>query len=171
MSVIALEGMKFYAHHGYYDEETILGGEYEVDVFIQTDITTAASTDDLEQTINYEIIYTICEIEMRKPAKLIENVVGRIMNRIKNKYSYIEGITIKLQKLNPPLGGKVRAASIEITDEFTLQCAKCGRGMVCYADENCWCNDFKKVHPRTAEMLRQQYGSCICSNCLGFYTG
>jgi hypothetical protein len=56
---IAIEGMQFYAHHGFYKEEQVIGGQYEVDVYMNTDIEGAATTDRLEMTVNYERVYGI----------------------------------------------------------------------------------------------------------------
>ncbi len=171
MSVIALEGMRFFAHHGVYDEERILGGEYLVDVLIEADIDGAAEEDDINQTVNYEMVYTVCEIEMSKPSDLIETVLQRIVWRIKENSRMIQEITIKVTKLEPPLGGRVKSASIESSFDFTTQCGRCGRGMVCYGDVTCWCTEAKTVHPRTAELVQQEHGSCVCANCLNYYAG
>ena len=54
MSQIALEGMRFYAYHGFYEEEQIIGNNYVIDVYIKTNFSEAAETDDLYKTINYE---------------------------------------------------------------------------------------------------------------------
>ncbi len=171
MSVISLEGMKFYAYHGVYKEEKIIGGEYLVDLFIETDISKAASGDDIFQTINYETLYTICEIEMGKSVDLIETLVSNIISKIKKQFKTIQFIRVKIKKLSPPLGGKIEFAAIEEEEAFTTKCGKCGKGMICYSDENCWCNDFKKIHPRTQMMLQEEFGSCLCAKCLDFYVG
>ncbi len=171
MSVIALEGMRFFANHGVYDEERILGGEYLVDVLIEADVEEAGEEDELNKTVNYELIYTICDIEMSKPSDLIENVLQRIMIRIKENFNIIQQMTLKVTKLNPPLGGTVKSASIESDYDFTTQCGRCNRGMICYGDETCWCNETKTVHQRTSELVEQEYGSCVCPRCLDYYAG
>ncbi len=171
MAVIALEGMKFFAHHGVYEEERILGGEYLVDVYIVADTGAAAAEDDLNKTVNYELIHTICDIEMGKASDLIENVLERIMMRIKENVNIIQQLTVKVTKLNPPLGGTVASASIESAFNFTTRCGRCNKGMVCYGDTSCWCNDFRIVHPRTTELVAEEHGSCVCPQCLDYYAG
>ena len=74
MNQIALEGMAFYAHHGYYTEERKRGNNYVVDVYIDYDMESAADSDHLSDAINYERVYAICEEEMGKPRHLIESV-------------------------------------------------------------------------------------------------
>lgn len=115
MAVIALEGMHFFAYHGYYEEEQKMGGDFIIDVYVTTNTALAAQKDDLEGTINYETIYFICKTEMKKTSKMIENVAQRIIDRL----HFILGdrtqnIKVRLTKLNPPLGGKVKSASIEL---------------------------------------------------------
>ena len=41
MSLIALEGMQFYAYHGVYDEEQIIGNNYVIDIYISTNYSKA----------------------------------------------------------------------------------------------------------------------------------
>lgn len=171
MSVIALEGMRFFAYHGIYEEEQILGGDYIVDVFITTDTSEAAEEDNIHMTINYETVFSICDYEMRKPSDLIETVIERIILKIKSAFQTLQEVTVKVSKLNPPLGGRVAKASIESSAEFVSACGRCGRGMVCYGDETCWCSGAKIIHPRTAELVQSQHGSCVCSSCLSFYAG
>ena len=116
MAVIALEGMSFHAFHGYYEEEQKMGGEFILDVYMTTSsVSRAAAADDLDGTINYETIYFICKSEMKKTSKMIETVAQRILDRLKYQYGEkTQNIKVRLKKLNPPLGGKVACAFIEI---------------------------------------------------------
>lgn len=113
MATIAIEGARFYAYHGFYEEEQILGSEYLLDVFVEADIEAAAEEDDLFATVNYETLYLICQVEMRKPSQLIETVGQRIMDRIGDMFPKIFGIKLRIRKLNPPLGGRVDCSAIE----------------------------------------------------------
>ena len=113
MATIALEGIRFYAYHGFYEEENIIGQEYELDVMVQTEIEEAAMTDDLFSSVNYETVYRVCQVEMKKPAKLLETVVVRIAARLHRQFDTITGVKVKLRNLHPPLGGRVAAASVE----------------------------------------------------------
>lgn len=122
MALIILEGMRFFAYHGYYEEENIIGNDFVVDLIIQTDAEAAAETDELYQsegeeehkptTVNYETAFLICQAEMRKPAKLLETLASRIINRIDDYFDDVEGVMVRLQKLHPPLGGRVYSAAV-----------------------------------------------------------
>ena len=60
MGQIALEGMEFFAFHGFYDEEQKIGNKYGVDLYLTTDLKRAATSDDLHETVNYEYFMRWC---------------------------------------------------------------------------------------------------------------
>ena len=171
MSVIALEGMRFRANHGFYEEEQILGGDYIIDVYITTIFTKASVDDDLKKTINYETVYLICEAAMKKNSKLLENVADRIAMDIKFQFGYIKELKVKVKKLNPPLGGRVESAWVEVDGYYSKKCARCARPMICYSDKSCWCIN-TKVYSQTLEQMKTHYGNdCLCEDCLKFFAG
>ncbi|MCC7224019.1 MAG: dihydroneopterin aldolase [Chitinophagales bacterium] len=116
--LIALEGLQLYAHHGYYDEEQIQGGNYEIDVYIDMPQVAACLSDQLTDTINYETIAEVCRAEMQQPARLIEHVAYRIIERIAQTLSQtqipIAQIKIRLSKYDVPIGITLRRAFVEI---------------------------------------------------------
>ena len=169
MAKIALEGMEFYAYHGYYEEEQVIGGNYIVDVYLEAQVQRAAVKDDLAQTINYESIYHICQREMRQKSKLIENVAERISMGIKHQFGSIKDIKVRVRKMNPPLPGKVHSSFVEVDGSFSKKCGRCSRPLLCYGDKSCWCMD-THVFQKTLDQLQMQFGNqCLCKECLTFY--
>jgi dihydroneopterin aldolase len=114
MGLIAVEGLQFYAHHGYYKEEQVLGGKYTVDIYMEVNFTEAATADDLKKTIDYEKVYILTKQEMSIHSKLIEHVCNRIAHSIKNQFTEIEKLKVRLSKYNPPLKGNVERVFVEI---------------------------------------------------------
>ncbi|HLP20490.1 MAG TPA: dihydroneopterin aldolase [Chitinophagales bacterium] len=114
MGLIAVEGLQFYSHHGYYKEEQVLGGKYMVDIYMKLDIDEAAATDDLKKTINYEEIYQLTKTEMEVHARLIEHVCKRILDKIKSRYPNLDHIRVRVSKHNPPLKGSVERVYVEL---------------------------------------------------------
>ncbi len=170
MSLIALEGMQFYAYHGVYEEEQIVGNNFVVDIYITTNYAKAVEGDNIFETINYETVYLICEAEMRKKVKLLETLTENIIFALKHQFSTIQEISIKITKKNPWPGGRVAAASIETEESYVAKCPRCGKPFICYKDENCWCHDLR-VHPKTRDSIQQEYKGCLCKQCLSFYAG
>lgn len=115
MAIIALRGIRFFAHHGFYPEEQEIGQEFKLDVEIDADVDQAGMTDDLSHTVNYETIYHICQAEMREPAELLETVVQRILFRLDGYFDNARGVRVTLRKLHPPLGGPVEEASVQMS--------------------------------------------------------
>lgn len=115
MARIVLEGMAFFARHGYYIHEQVRGNQFEVDVMVEAEIDQAAQHDDLHETINYEIIYRICTDIMDQPCKLIETVVYRIAHEIRKSFPQSGMIEVKVHKLTPELGGQVKRATVIYT--------------------------------------------------------
>ncbi len=112
MAQIEIENMEFYAYHGHFEAEQVVGNRFIVNLSIETDVSQAAVTDELTDTVDYQELYNIIDEEMKKTSKLIENVAHRIMERIKSSYPEIKKAVLKLSKLNPPLKGKTDKVSI-----------------------------------------------------------
>ncbi len=111
---IAVEGIRLYAYHGCLDEEAKIGGNYLVDVYMETDFSEAAKTDDLTKTIDYCAIYEISKKEMAIRSKLIEQVADRIHKRIQKTFPALKKIRVKVTKLSPPMNGNVERVFVEI---------------------------------------------------------
>lgn len=118
MGLIAVEGMRFYANHGYYKEEQKLGGQYTVDVYLRMNLDEAARTDDLEKTVNYERIYAIVKEQMGERSALIEHVGKRILDSIHKELQHLSYIKVRISKLNPPLNGDLNRVYIELEESL-----------------------------------------------------
>jgi dihydroneopterin aldolase len=112
---IEIEGMEFYAYHGYYPSEKQIGSRYIVSIRIKTDCNGAANTDDLDQALDYQNIYDLIKEEMATPSKLLEHVCKRILDAIQDAFPTIEQATVKLSKMNPPLGGMIEKVSVTLS--------------------------------------------------------
>jgi len=112
MATITLEGMTFFAHHGYYVHEQERGNRFIVHIEIDTDIEQAALYDDLQLTVNYEAIYQVTAMIMEEPCRLIETVAYRIAHAIRKQFPDLASVRVSLRKLNPELGGPVESARV-----------------------------------------------------------
>ena len=114
MGVIEIEGMEFYAYHGHFAEEQIVGNRFIVDLTLITDCSKAAISDNLEDALNYQAVYMIVNEEMQTKSHLLEHVAGRIINRLYEVYDTIEKAKVKISKLNPPMGGQIEKVSVTL---------------------------------------------------------
>lgn len=115
-SYILLENLIFYAYHGVFDQETLVGNTYVLNVKIDLDLEPASKSDDLVDTISYADVYEVIKQEMMIPSHLLEHVAGRIIRRLKETYPQIKQLEVKLSKRNPPMGGQLDYASIILID-------------------------------------------------------
>jgi len=115
MGLIQIEGMEFYSFHGHYLEEQIVGSRFIVDLTIETDMSRAALTDNLDDAVNYQRAYEIVRAEMEKKSYLLENIAGRILDALFGELKGIISATVKVSKLNPPVGGKTAAVSVTMS--------------------------------------------------------
>ena len=111
---IAVEGIKVYAYHGCLDEEAKIGGNYIVDVYMETDFTRAAHNDDLSHTFDYCAVFEIVKKEMAIRAKLIENVADRIHRNVVKSFTAVKKTRVRVTKLSPPMNGNVEKVFVEI---------------------------------------------------------
>lgn len=109
---IAIENIQLYAYHGCLEEEALIGQNYRVDVYITTNYSEAAKTDDLTKTVDYVQVYEIVKREMAVRSKLIEHVVRRICEALISEIKRIDKCEVKLTKYNPPVNGMVGNASV-----------------------------------------------------------
>ncbi len=113
MATLAIEGMKFYAFHGVYDEERKAGGYYSVDVFATID-DRSGEHDLLDTTLNYEGVYSITKKVMEVPGKLIEYLAHEILKALKEEFAEAIKFKVKVIKHRPPLPGEVESTWFEI---------------------------------------------------------
>jgi dihydroneopterin aldolase len=168
MGLIAIEGMKFYAFHGYYPEEELIGTEFLVDVYVEVNISTAAANDNLSDTVNYETIFRIAKAEMSKKSKLIESVAQRIIFKIKSFYANIEGLKVRISKLHPPLGSPVARTFIELSENYRRQCGKCKKDIFVQIEGDCW-EKFGRVFPERKSSMISTFGNNLCKQCIEPY--
>jgi len=112
ISKIRLSGMEFYAHHGCFEEERLVGARFTVDLVLEYDATQAAKTDDVSQTVNYQSVYLDIKKIMEVSVNLLETLCQKCLFMLQEKYPQIIHAEVTIQKINPSLGGKVEAVAV-----------------------------------------------------------
>ncbi|HOB85593.1 MAG TPA: dihydroneopterin aldolase [Bacteroidales bacterium] len=114
MGLIQIEGMEFYAFHGHYREEQIVGSRFLVDLTIEADTEKPAESDNLKDAVNYQQAYGIVKVQMEQKSHLLENIASRIINALYSEMNGIKKARVKVSKMNPPVGGKVNSVSVVV---------------------------------------------------------
>jgi len=115
MGKIQIENMEFYAYHGCFKEEQIVGNRFLVDLTIETDMNIPSKTDNINDALNYQSAYELVKQEMQKKSHLLEHIAGRILDVLYAKFNSIKKATVKVSKMNPPMGGKMERVSVTMS--------------------------------------------------------
>jgi 7,8-dihydroneopterin aldolase/epimerase/oxygenase len=80
---IELRGLRVRGHHGVFEHERRDGQEFVVDVTVWMDLTPAAASDDLADTLHYgELAERAAAIVAGEPSNLIETVAARVADMV-----------------------------------------------------------------------------------------
>ncbi|MCK5135398.1 MAG: dihydroneopterin aldolase [Bacteroidales bacterium] len=116
MGKIVIEEMEFYAFHGHYQEEQIVGNRFLVDLELETNLKTPAESDRLEHAVNYQLAYQLIKKEMRrKKSNLLENIGKRILDALYDEMDGINKATVRIRKMYPPMGGPIKSVGVTMS--------------------------------------------------------
>jgi dihydroneopterin aldolase len=115
--IIRIKNASFYAYHGVASDEQNLGGKFEVDVEIKGDFSAASETDNLKNTIDYELVYAVIQKTVtQKKYYLLEALARTIAKGLKNQFNEIQSVKVTVRKPHPPVKGVVDYVEVEITE-------------------------------------------------------
>jgi dihydroneopterin aldolase len=76
---ITLSGLRTRGHHGVYDFERAQGQDFVVDVLLELDLSAAAASDDVADTVHYgELADRLVKIVEGEPVNLLETLADRL---------------------------------------------------------------------------------------------
>ncbi len=107
--------MEFYSNHGCYREEKVVGNHFIVNLRMETSDHKAEQSDNIKDALNYQIAYEEVKKEMMISSHLLEHVAKRILDRLFSLLPLLETASVKVSKLNPPMGGKIGRVSVTLT--------------------------------------------------------
>lgn len=113
-STIFVNDIHLHAYHGVMPQEQLTGNDYLVSVSAQYPIDKAITTDDVQHTLNYAMVYDIVKEEMGISSKLVEHVAGRIAQHLMKQFADISAVQVRVTKLNPPMGAQCAGAGVEV---------------------------------------------------------
>lgn len=112
---ISLTGITAFGHHGVFDSERQQGQRFVVDVTCTLDLSLAASSDDLGQTIDYGLLAqaVVADIE-RDPLNLLEALADRIAITCL-RYDAIQCVEVTVHKPQAPMPVDVADVAVTLT--------------------------------------------------------
>ncbi|MBU3714162.1 MAG: dihydroneopterin aldolase [Ferruginibacter sp.] len=116
MFTIHLHQLDFFGRHGFFDEEEIVGNNFEVSVDIRLD--DSISVSELGHTLDYVSAYQVIKNEMGKTEKLLEVLCERICNQIHQKDHRVASVYISIFKKNIPIPACIGKIGVSLTKNF-----------------------------------------------------
>lgn len=113
MDAIVIEGLKVNTVVGCFNWERQIVQPLMLDLMIHTNLEVAASSDELEDTLNYAEICSIsAEVIQKAQPKLIEHAAKLVLNALFSTYPAIESIKITIRK--PAIIAEANSVGIRI---------------------------------------------------------
>jgi dihydroneopterin aldolase len=102
MLSIHLHNIIFFAHHGIYEEERILGNEFELNISIKH-TPAHLPVKHLSDTVDYISVYDLVKKRMGTPTSLLETLATDIAQQILIQFILAEEVHISIRKMRAPV--------------------------------------------------------------------
>ncbi len=102
MITIKLNQLRFFAHHGLYEEERKVSNEFIVDLEVGFDLPAPVITK-MSETINYIRLYELVKNHMLQTTDLLETLATAITEDLHEAYPQVKKISIAITKKYPPV--------------------------------------------------------------------
>jgi len=113
VQTVALREIKFHAYHGFYQEEQLTGNNFSVDV--EVTFNAGIDTENLDLTVNYEVINEIVNRQMKLTQKLLETVVRNIIDALLASYPFLLTAHVGVKKFNPAMPGEIGHSFVQLS--------------------------------------------------------
>lgn len=114
---ISLSNLRFFANHGVYAEEQLLGNEFEVNLSMEMKAP-KEKISGINQTINYAEVYRITKEVFSKREPLLETIAMSVAEALKDAFPSINSVSIQICKLHPPITGFTGSVSVAYQKKY-----------------------------------------------------
>ncbi|MCF7885488.1 MAG: dihydroneopterin aldolase [Candidatus Marinimicrobia bacterium] len=117
MGKLILNNMKFYGYHGVGAFEKDNGGQFEVDLEMDFDMSKAMKSDSIKDTVDYTQVHKLIRkvIENRK-YNLLEALAGNILHTLFKEIK-VDKAKVYLRKKYVPVEGVFDSVEVEVESE------------------------------------------------------
>ncbi|MGH3134804.1 MAG: dihydroneopterin aldolase [Gaiellaceae bacterium] len=106
-TTVELSSLVVFGHHGYLEAERRLGQRFLVDLWADVD-GEAASTDDIDHTVDYRQLAALVRDVFAGPEKLLlEGLAGAVADGVLDRFEAVARVRVRVRKpdvvLDPPV--------------------------------------------------------------------
>jgi len=114
---ITITGLRLTGHHGVFDHEKREGQEFVIDVEIELDLSSARSTDELQNTVDYSVVVDeVAQRVMGESVDLIETLAHDLAQIVLH-HPQPNAVTVTVHKPQAPVGHSVQDIAVTIRRE------------------------------------------------------
>jgi len=114
---ITIAGLRVRGHHGVYDFERRDGQDFVVDVVLELDLSKAAVSDDVADTVHYgELAEALAKVIAGEPVNLLETLAQRLADGCLAD-ARVAAVTITVHKPQAPVSVPVSDLAVTIRRE------------------------------------------------------
>ncbi len=114
MDTVLIAGLELDTRIGVTEDERAHPQPVVIDVAVDADLTTAAGSDDLADTLDYDaLVEEIAVIAESREFNLLERLAGEIADRISTNEA-VQRVTVEVAKKDPPIRRTVRKVAVRV---------------------------------------------------------
>jgi dihydroneopterin aldolase len=115
MDAVFVRGIEFEGNHGYTAAERRSTRRFRVSLVLELPLAAAAQSDRISDTVDYfKVSEIVVALGTQSTYRLLEALAGAIARAIRDLYPKV-GVTVELEKLNPPCPGVPEASGVRIS--------------------------------------------------------
>ncbi|PRA04012.1 2-amino-4-hydroxy-6-hydroxymethyldihydropteridine pyrophosphokinase [Arthrobacter sp. MYb229] len=124
MDRISIQGISATGYHGVFDHEKREGQEFRIDVVLHVDITRAALSDDVADTVDYGAVSQLVVAQIQAgPWDLIEKLGAQIAEAILAAWRSVATVEVVVHKPQAPIPVPFSDVSISLTRQQSVHTA------------------------------------------------
>lgn len=113
---IFVKALTLHAYHGVMPHEAKVGQTFSIDLDLTIDLSEAARTDRLAQTVSYDQVVAVAQQAFTgKRYKLIEAAAGAVVDAVLAKFDKITAVRITVHKPHAPIAATFADVGIALT--------------------------------------------------------
>ena len=113
---IFIRGLALHAHHGVLPYEGKVGQSFTIDLMLEIDLSTAARTDKVADTVSYDQAVAVASATFTgQKFKLIEAAAGKIAEAVLAKFSRVQSVEVTIHKPHAPIAATFSDVGVTLT--------------------------------------------------------
>jgi dihydroneopterin aldolase len=112
---ILIEKLDIYAYHGFFSEEERLGQRFLLDLALEVDLTAAAVSDRLTDTVDYgRAVAIVTDAFTARRYRLLEGAARAVALAILAAFPAVEAVGVTLRKPAPPIPATLGSVGVHL---------------------------------------------------------